>query len=102
MAKMGLMKEQDCPKLGDCEKLGEIRTLDPEKYDIPGLIGDICWLCDKSPGANSNCTVLYIRCAWCQPPRIFGAKDGQGTVGTTDGMCPECRQKYFLGRENRG
>ena len=38
---------QECPKLPDCEKLEEIRKLDPEKYDIQGLIGDICWLCDK-------------------------------------------------------
>ena len=91
------IEAEDCPNLGDCEKLEDIRTLDPEKYDISGLIGDICWLCDKSPGANSNCTVLYVRCAWCKPPRIFGAKDGEGTVGATDGICPECRQKYFPG-----
>ena len=47
------IEAEDCPKLGDCEKLGEIRTLDPEKYDIPGLIGDICWLCDKRPSVPS-------------------------------------------------
>ena len=53
------VEAEDCPKLGDCEKLREIRTLDPEKYDIPGLIGDICWLCDKRPGANEGEQRLY-------------------------------------------
>ena len=39
----------ECPKLSTCEKLKGIRTIDPNKYDIRGLVGDICWLCDENP-----------------------------------------------------
>ncbi len=41
------VKGQECPELPNCDKLEEIRRLDPEKYDIQGFIGDICWLCDR-------------------------------------------------------
>ncbi len=39
----------ECPRLPNCAKLTEIRSLDPDKYDIDGLVGDICWLCDEKP-----------------------------------------------------
>lgn len=91
------VEAEDCPNLGDCEKLGEIRTLDPEKYDIEGLIGDICWLCDKRRGDNSNGEqgeIIRI-CAWCG--KEMGRKPGLGKSGESHGICPECRQKYFMG-----
>lgn len=39
----------ECPKLLNCTKLREIRSLDPLKYDIDGLVRDICWLCNENP-----------------------------------------------------
>ena len=41
------MELGECPKLNDCEKIGLIMTIDRAKYDVDGLIGDICWLCDE-------------------------------------------------------
>lgn len=41
------MEHRKCPAYPDCDKLEEIRTLDPEKYDIEGLTSDICELCDR-------------------------------------------------------
>ena len=38
---------QNCPGHPDCDRLEEIWTLSPMTYDIDGLIGDICWLCDR-------------------------------------------------------
>ena len=38
-----------CPDLPSCDKLKEIRSLNPDKYDIDGLVGDICWLCNEKP-----------------------------------------------------
>ena len=68
--KKGLMKEEDCPNLGDC---------------------------DKRPGANSNGEqgeIIRI-CAWCG--KEMGRKPGLGQSGESHGICPECRQKYFPG-----
>jgi DNA-binding transcriptional regulator YiaG len=44
----------ECPKLPNCAKLREIRSLDPHKYDIDGLVGDICWLCNEKPQGAIN------------------------------------------------
>ena len=47
---------QNCPRYPYCEKLAEIETLNPAVYDIEGLTGDICWLCDRKEKAGDNGT----------------------------------------------
>ena len=41
------MELGECLKFNDCEKIKLITTIDRAKYDVDGLIGDICWLCDE-------------------------------------------------------
>jgi len=84
------VKTEDCPKFSNCEKLEEIKTLDPEKYDIQGLIGDICWLCDKRGEMKGEIVVI---CAWCGEE--IDRKPGRGKSGLSHRICPRCQQKYF-------
>ena len=41
------MELNKCLKFNDCEKIRLIMSMDNEKYDVNGLAGDICWLCDE-------------------------------------------------------
>ena len=43
-------------------------------------------------------TTLHVECAWCDPPRIIGQKEGNGAVGVTSTICPDCLKKQ-LGKD---
>ena len=54
----------------------------------------------KIRGAAGDVTLtkLQIECAWCDPPRIIGQKEGNGAVGVTSTICPDCLKKQ-LGKD---
>lgn len=49
-----------------------------------------CPACGRTHAPKS--TILTIICAWCG--KDMGTKDGQGTTGTSHGICAECSKKF--------
>ncbi|MFC1967088.1 hypothetical protein ACFLV2_00365 [Chloroflexota bacterium] len=41
------MEQAQCAKYDNCEKMMLILSMDDEKYDVDGLTGDVCWLCEE-------------------------------------------------------
>lgn len=48
------MRPNECLKFKDCKKIELIKTIDAKKYDVDGLIQDICWLCEGVGGREEN------------------------------------------------
>ena len=41
------MEQGQCAKYNNCEKILLILSIDGDKYDVDGLAGDVCWLCEE-------------------------------------------------------
>jgi hypothetical protein len=42
-------------------------------------------------------TQMTVTCAWCDPPKFVGYKEGNGSTGETSTICPECLAKQIGG-----
>ena len=58
----------------------------------------IAFMINRHWGAQQLNTQLKRVCAWCG--QDMGVKDGQGTTGTTHGICPRCARELMNQHKN--